>query len=263
MLRAFVLGITQSLAEFLPISSSAHLILLPLFFGWEDQGLPMDVALHLGTLFSVLLYFRADVVALAKGAFEMMRGRLNTENARFSAKLIIAVLPILFVGFFAGDAVAENFRSPRLIAVVMILFGVFLYVADRFGSKRFAVSDLTFGKALLIGLAQVLAIVPGVSRSGVTISAARLLGVRREEAARFSMLLSVPTIGAAGGYGALQMILSSSAGESPDVILFGMLVSFAGGLGAVWFLMKWVKKASFALFAVYRILLGGLLFYLF
>lgn len=263
MLRIFVLGITQSLAEFLPVSSSAHLVLLPLFCGWEDQGMLTDVALHVGTLFSVVLYFRKDVAALTRGAFSLLKGRTGEADARFLLLLIVATLPVLAVGFFAGGVVDAYLRSPRLIACTMSVFGVALYFADRYGPKKLTVGEMTFGRALFVGAAQVLAIVPGVSRSGITVTAARLAGVKREDAARFSMLLSIPTIGAAGGYGLLRFLSDPSVAEEGRLVLFGMFVSFAGGLAAVWFLMNWVKKASFAVFAVYRILLGAVLFYLF
>ena len=264
MLQTIVLALVQSVAEFLPISSSAHLILVPRLFGWQDQGMAMDIALHLGTLFSVLLYFRQDVRLMFQGCFYFFKRQFSLSQVRLVLNLIVACIPVFIIGFFCHTYIEEYFRNPRLIGVTAIVFGVLLYWDDKRGSCAKNIEQMSVKEAFWIGLAQVLALIPGVSRSGITMTAARFLGVNREEAARFSMLLSIPTIGAAGAFGLLQ-ILTDPAGENPPekMVLFGMLIAFAGGVLAIGFLMKWLKHSSFAIFALYRILLGLFLFYLF
>ena len=264
MLQTVTLALVQSFAEFLPISSSAHLILVPRLFGWEDQGIAMDIALHIGTLFSVLIYFRKDIIAIVKGCFYLLRRRFDQLQARLALRLGIACVPVFVIGIFCHTYIEMYFRNPHLIAVTAIVFGVFLYWADKKGDSTKTVEQMGMKEAFLIGLAQVLALIPGVSRSGITMTAARALGINREDSARFSMLLSVPTIGAAGIFGILQ-ILTDPVGENPPemMIFWGMLIAFGMGVFAIGFLMKWLKHSSFAVFAVYRILLGIFLFYLF
>lgn len=264
MLQTVILALVQSVAEFLPVSSSAHLILTPRLFGWNDQGMAMDIALHIGTLFSVLIYFRKDTAAIIGGSFDLLKRRFAPQRARLALKLGIACAPVFLIGFFCHAYIEEYFRNPRLIAVTAIVFGILLYWADKKGSSSGNVEQMGLKDAFWIGAAQVLALIPGVSRSGITMTAARALGINREESARFSMLLSIPTIGAAGAFGVMQ-ILTQPAGENPPekMILLGMLIAFAAGILAIGFLMKWLKHSSFAIFAAYRILLGIFLFYLF
>jgi len=264
MLQTIVLALIQSATEFLPVSSSGHLILTPRFFNWPDQGMAMDIALHVGTLFSVLIYFRHDVCFIFKGCLEIIRRRFNLPQTLFALKLGVACIPVFLVGGICHSYIAEHFRSPKIIAATAIIFGLLLYWADRKGKNTGTIEEISFKTAFLIGLAQTLALIPGVSRSGITMTAARALGVSREESARFSMLLSIPTIGAAGCLGMLK-ILTEPVGQtlSGSMMSLGMLVSFIGGMAAIGFLMRWLKTSSFAVFAVYRILLGMLLFYLF
>ena len=264
MLQTIVLALVQSATEFLPVSSSGHLILIPHFFNWPDQGMAADIALHVGTLFSVLIYFRRDVAALFQGGADVLKKRFRTSQAAFVLKLAVACLPVFVIGGLCHGYVSEHFRNQKVIATTAIVFGILLYLADKKGKNDETVETLSFKNAFLIGLAQVLALIPGASRSGITMTAARLLNVGRGEAARFSMLLSVPTIGAAGGLGVLEMLTHSGGGSLPaSMVVSGMFVAFAGGLAAIGFLMKWLKTSSFAVFAVYRVLLGAYLFYLF
>ena len=264
MLQTVILALVQSVAEFLPISSSAHLILTPQLFGWKDQGMLMDIALHLGTLFSVLLYFRKDVFLMIKGCFCILKKQTSLPQSELVLKLMVACIPVFVIGFFSHTYIEENFRNPHLIAVTAIVFGVLLYWADQKGSCKKNVEQMGMKDAFFIGMAQVLALIPGVSRSGITMTMARYLGVNREESARFSMLLSIPTIGAAGAFGVFQILMNPAEGNSPEkMILFGMFIAFVGGVSAIGFLMKWLKHSSFAVFAVYRILLGAFLFYVF
>ena len=264
MLQTIVLALVQSATEFLPVRSSGHLILVPRFFDWPDQGMAMDIALHVGTLLSVMLFFRRDIRTAFGGVSDVLKRNVQTERASFVLKLAVACLPVFLIGALCHGYISEHFRSPKIIATTAIVFGVLLYLADKKGKNGDTVETLSFRKAFLIGLAQVLALIPGVSRSGITMTAARLLNVGREESARFSMLLSVPTIGAAGGLGVLEMLTHSGGGSLPaSMVVSGMFVAFAGGLAAIGFLMKWLKTSSFAVFAVYRVLLGVFLFYLF
>ena len=264
MLQTAILALLQSATEFLPVSSSGHLILVPHLFGWQDQGMVMDIALHIGTFFSVLIYFRRDVALMIAGAFDVLKKRLKTPEADFVLKLVVACIPVFLIGVLTHDYIEEHFRSPRLIASTAIIFGILLYLADRTGKTDGSMRGLSFKDAFLIGAAQTLALIPGVSRSGITMTAARALGVKREDAARFSMLLSIPTIGAAGGLGILK-ILTEAAEVIPEtsLIVSGVFISFLGGIAAIGFLMRWLKTSSFAIFAVYRILLGIVLFMLF
>lgn len=264
MLQTIVLALVQSATEFLPVSSSGHLILAPRLLGWPDQGLVMDIALHVGTLFSVLIYFHRDVSELFKGSLNLLKRDFGSYQSLFALKLAVACLPVFSIGFFCHEYIETYFRSPKVIAFSAIIFGILLYVADKTGKKEQTVETMSMKSAFIIGLAQVLALFPGVSRSGITMTAARFLGVNREEAARFSMLLSIPTIAAAGALGMLNFMSETNVQNIDGTqVVFGMLIAFAGGVAAIGFLMRWLKTSSFAIFAIYRILLGIALFYVF
>lgn len=264
MLQTVFLALLQSFTEFLPVSSSGHLILMPRLMHWPDQGMATDIALHIGTLFSVLIYFHRDVWEIAKGCLDFAKRKFSSFPARFAMKLAVACVPVFIIGFFCHNYIEENFRSPKLIASTAIIFGILLYLADKKGKTAGTTQTMSIKDAFIIGSAQVLALIPGVSRSGITITAARLLGIDRAEAARFSMLLSIPTISAAGTLGILEIILKPEAQLfSAKLLAVGVFVSFAGGMAAIGFLMRFLKTSSFAVFAIYRILLGCTLFYLF
>lgn len=264
MLHTIVLALVQSATEFLPVSSSAHLILVPRLMDWADQGLLTDVALHVGTLFAVMLYFRKDVLSMIRGGFDILRRSFSTADAKLALNLAVATIPALLFGFFFHDYIERTLRSEKVIATTAVVFGIVLYIADKVGKTSGTTASMGVKEALFVGLAQMLALIPGVSRSGITMTAARFLGIGREEAARFSMLLAVPTIGAAGAWTALK-VFTAPVGESVGVLslLTGVSVSFAGGALAISFLMNWLKKSSFAIFALYRVLLGLALFFIF
>lgn len=257
-LQLLVLALVQGITEFLPISSSAHLILVPALTGWEDQGLGIDVAMHIGTLLAVILYFREDFVRLLRGALDALRGR-RTEDARLSLQVILATLPVVVAGFALRDVIAEDWRSPALIMVTTAVFGVALWLGDRRadGATR-AVASLTWRDAAIIGLAQALALVPGVSRSGITMTAALFLGLKRPEAARFSLLLSIPTTAAAGLLGGLEVAQSGDAALQGDAVLAAAL-AFGSAWLAIAALMAWLKRATFTPFVIYRLALAALL----
>jgi undecaprenyl-diphosphatase len=246
--QAFILGLAQALGEFLPISSSAHLILIPWLLKWKDPGLTFDVALHIGTLFAVVAFFWKDWLILLKNG--LGKG-LKTREGKMFWFLVIASVPAAFTGIVLEKQVETTFRNPFMIGIVLILVGLFLYVADRFGTKQ-QQEPLSLSQSFIIGISQALAIVPGVSRSGITISSGLLLGLSRQEAARFSFLLSTPIITGAG----LLKIRHLSLGAINFPFLVGILTSAFFGFLVIGFLLKWLRKSSFALFVWYRLLLG-------
>ena len=251
LVQSLVLGLVQGLTEFLPISSSAHLILIPRFLGWEDQGLAFDVALHLGTLVGVLAYFWKDLLILAKSVLKPGDSSLQGDR-RTVGFLIVATIPGAIAGLLLEHKAETVFRSPTLIATTLILMGTALAVADWLCKGNKTVSDLTFKTALTIGLAQGLALIPGVSRSGITITTALALGLERREAARFSFLLSVPIIAGAGIL-KFKAILSA-----PDhlAIAVGIAAAALAGYLAIWALMKYVQTYRYTPFVIYRWILG-------
>jgi len=248
----------QGITEFLPISSSGHLILVAEVSG-QDQGLLMDVAVHVGTLGAVVTYFWRDLLAMLVGVAGLARGRVSPA-ARLAGTLVIATIPATVVGFLARDFIESSLRSPAIIAWTTVIFGILLYVADRVGMTIRRISHVGLAHALLLGLAQVLALVPGTSRSGITMTAARLLGYERAEAARYSMLMSIPIIAGAGLLLGIEAIQAEDAALGGDVVL-AVLLSFGAALGAISLLMKWVTQIGFLPFVVYRLLLGAVLFY--
>ena len=199
LVQIIVLALIQGLTEFLPVSSSAHLILGAHLFQWPDQGLVFDVATHFGTLLAVLFYFRADLKNMAQVWFRTSRTETEQQNRQLGLYLAIASVPALLVGYLAHDMVESYLRDLRVIAWATIGFGLLLWLADAMGSQRHSIRDITLARAVMIGLAQCLALIPGTSRSGITMTAGRFLGLDRDSAARFSFLLSIPIIAAAGG----------------------------------------------------------------
>ena len=250
--HALILGIVQGLAEFLPISSSGHLILVPSFFHWEDPGLAFDVALHLGTLLGVVIYFWKDLTRFAQSLLQYQNNEYATER-KLLGLLAIATVPGALIGLALEHKAETVLRSPFLIAWAMIGLGTLLGAADYFLSGQKKIIDLTWKTALLIGIAQGLALIPGVSRSGITITVALALGLQREEAARFSFLMSIPIIAGAGLLKAKQIFLS------PDKMALGIgfAASAVCGLIAVSFLMKYVRTKKYTPFVLYRWALGA------
>jgi len=249
--QAVVMGIVQGLGEFLPISSSAHLALVPWLFRWHDPGLTFDIALHLGTLVAVIAYFWRDWVNLIKGG---LRGAGTTEGRLFWY-LVIATIPGALIGFLLEDKAETVFRNPILIAGMLILLGVILFWADRRSKKLTDVNSITLGQSLLIGVSQALAIIPGVSRSGITMTTGLLFGLTREGAARFSFLLSAPVIFGAG------LIKIPDIAANPGMInapfLVGILVSAVSGAASIGFLLRYVQTKNYLPFVWYRFLLGA------
>jgi undecaprenyl-diphosphatase len=252
--QALVLGLLQGLAEFLPISSSAHLTLAPWLFHWNDPGLAFDVALHFGTLIAVLWYFRAEWLSLLRAALRIIaRRRIETDEERRVVFLILATIPGAIAGLALEEYAETAFRDPKLIAVTLIVMGVVLWAADRYARRDRQISDMTYGDAIAIGLAQMFAIIPGVSRSGSTISAGRALRLDREAAAVFSFLMSMPIIAAASILKVPQVL--AREGLSATVVV-GVLASAVSGWAAIAILLRFVATRSYGLFAVYRVVLG-------
>jgi len=253
-LQAISLGIIQGLSEFLPISSSAHLTLAPWLFGWEDPGLAFDVALHFGTLLAVLWYFRMEWLTLIKAAFGIVTtGRVETPEKRKVIYLIVATIPGAIGGLILQSRAESAFRDPQIIAIALIVMGIVLWAVDKAVDQRRILGEMRWVDALLIGLSQVIALIPGVSRSGSTITTARGLRFDRESAAEFSFLMSMPIIAAAvvlEGPKALQQ------GGLTNELMSGVVASAISGWLAISVLMKFVSRHSYRIFAFYRVALG-------
>lgn len=254
-----VLAIVQGITEFLPISSSGHLVVTSQVMGWPDQGIVIDIAVHVGTLVAVTLYFWRDVGRVVVGVLRLLTFR-GGADARLAVTLLIATLPIVAVGFLARDVVGTLFRSVEVIAWATIGFAVVLWAADRIGMTLHRIEHVTPVSALIVGLAQVLALVPGTSRSGITMTAARFLGMERAEAARFSLLLSIPTIAGAG------VLAGNDLWQAGDVRLgldaaYAAALAMVAGLIAIAAMMRWLQSSGFGPFVIYRLALGGALLY--
>jgi undecaprenyl-diphosphatase len=252
ILQAAILGLVQGLGEFLPISSSAHLVLIPWLFKWSDPGLTFDIALHIGTLIAVAIYFWKDWLKLiTKGLTDV-----RSAESKLFWYLVAATIPGAVVGFLLEKKAETIFREPILIATMLILLGVLLYLADRKSVKDIEMNRITFRTSLFIGLSQALAIIPGVSRSGITMTMGLLMGLTREGAARFSFLLAAPII-----FGAALVKLPFLI-SNPSIItinfIIGILVSFVIGIFSIGFLLRYVQTNNFLPFAWYRFILGSL-----
>jgi len=247
----------QGITEFLPISSSGHLILVPIVFGWPDQGLLMDVAVHVGTLGAVMLYFWRDMAAMAMGSIHLVRGQWN-PGAQLALMVIIATIPVVLAGFTLNHFYPEGIRSMEVIGWATLGFGVLLYAADRLGATSRRIEDVQLSQAMVIGVSQILALIPGTSRSGITMTAARTLGFDRSEAARFSLLLSIPTILGAGLLKGKELYETGNAQLTADAYTAAGL-ALVSALIAIWAMMQWLQRATFTPFVIYRIILGILL----
>jgi undecaprenyl-diphosphatase len=252
--QIIVLALLQGLTEFLPVSSSGHLALLPMFTGWPDQGLPMDVAVHVGTMFAVCVYFWRDLWAMLHGLWRFARGKQD-PGARLAFQIIVATIPTLVAAWAFQKYVGDSARQMVVIGWTTVGYAIILFIIDRACMTIKRVEHATYGDAILIGMAQILALVPGTSRSGVTMTMARLLGYERAEAARFSMLLSVPTIMAGGLWLIMKLDEAHSTTMTQDALL-GMAFSFVAGLFAIAFMMAWLRRSTFTPFVIYRLILG-------
>jgi len=255
LIHILTVALVQGITEFLPISSQAHLILVPHATGWCDQSLVMDIAVHLGTLFAVVLYFWRDCLGLARGAGAALRGRMDSPEARLALHVVIAALPAIAAGYAVHEWAGASLRSLTVIAWMTLLFGLVLWAADRWGARTRRLTELSWGRALIIGCAQVIALVPGTSRSGVTMTAARMLGFERDEAARFSLLIAIPVILGAATLAGLELAEAGNVQLTAAAALAAGLALVAA-LGAIAAMMRWLARASFAPFVIYRVILG-------
>ena len=263
--QIIIIAIVQGITEFLPISSSGHLAILSDLAGWPDQGHGMDVMVHVGSLLAIIVYFWKDVLMLLAGGWDLVRGRL-TDPARMALYIVLATIPAVLFGLFLEksgmlDAVRSDVVTKfKIIGWNAIIFGILLYAADIAGKSTKIMEHMKMKPALMIGIAQAFALIPGTSRSGITMTAARLLGFKRPEAARFSFLLGIPAIAGAGVL-TIKKAVESGAGISSDTYLAAGLTFFSS-IAAIAILMTMVKHMSFLPFLVYRLMLGGFLLYM-
>lgn len=253
--QPIILGLIQGLTEFLPISSSAHLFLIPNFFGWAEPGLAFDAAIHLATLVAVIVALWTDIKAIALGVLK------RNTNGRLGWFIVAATIPVLFVGFFFGDWLETAFRSPLAVAASLAFWGIVLWVADVWVKKNAEteINKIGLKRSLIIGLSQIVALIPGTSRSGVTITTGLFFGLSREAAARFSFLLGVPSIAAAGGY-ALLKIVSVGGVFDWGLLVTAFIAAFFSGFVAIKFLLRIIAGTSYRWFVVYRIVLAAAIF---
>ena len=259
-IQVIVLAIVQGLTEFLPISSSGHLVLVPSAFGWTDQGMAFDVAMHFGSLSAVLIYFRGDILGLLQGSRQLLTGHMDSFESRFALALGLATIPAAVVGLALGDWIGEHLRSPRVIAGTLAGYAVLMLLVDRLARKDRILTTLRIRDALLIGMAQALALVPGTSRSGITITAALALGFERKDAARFSFLLAVPVILLATAY-ELYVLSGSDAPVAWGQLAFGAVISAVVAYLSIEFFMRFVNRVGLLPFAIYRIVLAAVILY--
>ncbi len=250
-IQALILGIIQGLTEFLPISSSGHLVFIPKLFGWSDQGLAFDAIIHLGTLWAVIIYFRKrlwGVVTLK-----------SSESRKLGGLILLSIIPAALIAFFFADWLEQNVRSTLVIGIGLIFWGIVLWLADSWGKKVQSLPDLNWQKALFIGCAQAIALLPGTSRSGITITAGLFSKLTKKAAAEFAFLMSVPIIFLAG-FKKLYDLMTLGFGDlTLGILLIGFVSSALSGFIAIWGLMKIIQKWSFKPFVVYRIIIGILI----
>jgi undecaprenyl-diphosphatase len=253
--QIIVLAIVQGLTEFLPISSSGHLVLVPYLVEWTDQGLAFDVAVHFGSLLAVVLFFREDIAGLIRGGMQILGGDVQSPQANMALAIALGTIPAAAAGLLFASWIEQNLRDPSIIVYTLAGYGILMALADRYARRDRAITQLKIRDALIIGTAQALALVPGTSRSGVTITAGRLLGFERQDAARFSFLL-LATVYKGG-----EMVL----GDTPvawDELALGVLVSAIVAYISIEFFMRFVTRIGLAPFAIYRLALAALIVYL-
>jgi undecaprenyl-diphosphatase len=262
LFNLLLVALIQGITEFLPISSSGHLILLPNLTGLADQGLVIDVAVHVGTLGAVILYFRRDVGLALSGIPRLLTGRIDTPGAKLAFLLAVATVPVLVAGLLLQlSGLAEAMRSVTVIGWTMLIFGIVLYWADQRGGQHKHGGDWSLRDAVTMGLWQAVALIPGTSRSGITITAGRWLGDDRESAARLAMLMSIPTILASGVLLAAEVAATADAEAARDGTIAAAM-AFVAALGALALMMRLLKSVSFTPYVIYRVILGIVLLWL-
>lgn len=265
--QAIILGIIQGIGEFLPISSSGHLIFLPKLFGWQDQGRVFDMVLHLGTLVAVIFYFRIRIVEMVKSLFRKEK-KYQTDR-RLIGLIIVSTIPAAVLGFFLGDIIDAQFRTPQVIAMGLIVWGIVLGLADRYSefqkkkrkdtSEKDMVKEMSWWQATTMGCAQAIALIPGASRSGVTMTAGLFSGLTRKAAIEFSFLMSIPIITLAAAAKLFDAFQHGMNGVAINMLVLGFISAAIAGFCAISFLMKIIQKWSFLPFVIYRIAVGVLI----
>jgi len=259
ILQLLVLAVVQGVTEFLPISSSGHLILAPRLFGFSDQGLSLDVAVHLGSLIAVISYFRQDIARILIGwTRSLSPGSPQTDESRLGWAVIVGVIPIVVIGVLVKQIVENELRSAAIIAVTTIVFGLLLAWADSRARRDRELSDITLRDAFLIGLAQILALIPGTSRSGITMTAGLMLGLTREAASRFSFLLAIPTILGSSLLITLDLINDEHPADWASLGL-GVALSAIAAYICIHLFLRYIEKTGMWPFVVYRLMLGALI----
>lgn len=262
LFHLLLVAVIQGVTEFLPISSSGHLILLPNLSGMQDQGLTIDVAVHVGTLFAVCLYFRSEVALSLRGLRDLLTGSRDTAAARLALNLIFATIPVVIVGLFlAVTGWEEHLRSVAVIGWTMLVFGIVLYWFDQKAPETRDFPEWSLKQAVVLGLWQALALIPGTSRSGITITGARALGYDRESAARIAMLMSIPTILASGTLMMVDVVATADAQMAKDGAIAAVFAFFAA-LGALVLMMRLLRSVSFTPYVIYRVILGLILLWI-
>lgn len=257
-----ILALIQGITEFLPVSSSGHLILLPNLLGAEDQGQIIDVAVHVGTLFAVILYFWTDVKQAALGLPRLATGRIDTPGSHLAFLLILATMPVIIFGLILKlTGLSDMLRSTAVIGWTMLGFGLVLFWADRTGTETKTQADWTLKDAMIMGLWQAVALIPGTSRSGITITGARKLGYTRQDAAKLSMLMSIPTIIASGTLLGLEVAATADAQAARDGAIAAAM-AFVSALAALTLMMRLLKSVSFTPYVIYRVILGAILLFI-
>ncbi len=259
-LQIIILAIVQGITEFLPISSSGHLVLVPYFFDWADQGLAFDVAVHFGSLIAVLVYFRHDIASLLSGGGQVLLGRIKTPESRMALAIALGTVPAALAGLMFASWIEQNLRDPAVIVYTLAGYGILMGVADRYGRRERNLAGVGYRDAFIIGCAQALALVPGTSRSGITITAARFLGFERQDAARFSFLLSAPVIFLAAGYKFVELIASNTT-VAWGQLGVGALVACAVAYISIDFFMRVVTRIGLLPFAIFRLVLAAVILY--
>jgi undecaprenyl-diphosphatase len=256
-----ILALIQGLTEFLPISSSAHLILPAEILGWRNQGLAFDVAVHLGSLLAVMIYFRNDISKLTVGWLKHSMSKQQTTESKLAWMIIIGTIPGVIFGYLMKDWIALNARTALVIAITTIIFGLLLWYADVKAKQTKTIENIGFKEAIIIGLSQAVAIIPGTSRSGITMTAGLMLGLDRQSTARFSFLLSIPIILGAGLFSALEL-LESVAEVNWNELLYGIIFSFIAAYLCIFLFLSWISKIGMLPFVIYRLALGFVLLYI-
>ncbi len=257
ILQSIILGVVQGLTELLPISSSAHLNLIPWIFNWNIPE-SFDIALHFGTLLAIGIFFFKDWIALIKGGLNKVIKKENSAEGRMFWYIVIATIPGGIIGFILDKYAEELLTKPLIIAIALIVMGIILYIIDKNAKKETEYENMSFKQTFLIGLSQALAFIPGVSRSGVTMTTGRALGIKREAVARYSFMLSAPIVLAATIFKLKDFIEYFLVADLMGIIAFaiGVVMSFLVGIIVIKFLLNYLKKGSFKIFAIYRIIVG-------